>query len=67
VSIWTGGKRKGVHEDRGVSRASLPLFRGQCHFGQVRDITQLDDAELARILRDEPRRLCGHCFPVVDR
>lgn len=74
MSVWVLGTRKGVHEDTGVSRANRPLFRRQCNVSATPNEgglgvveTPLGDEELARVLLFEPRRLCGHCFPTVDR
>ena len=71
MATWVSGRRRAVHEDRGVSRANRPLFHGRC--GVDDSLTaafpprEIDDTELARIAREEPRRLCGHDFPTVNR
>lgn len=74
MSAWELGTRKAIHEDIGVSRANRPMFRGQCHVQATPNETGLGVQEqplttvaLATILTDEPRRLCGHCFPTRDR
>lgn len=71
MAVWVTGRRRAVHKDRGVSRASRPLFFGRCGVDAslmaLFPVREIDDAELAEIIRDEPRRLCGHDFPTRDR
>jgi hypothetical protein len=71
MATWVSGRRRAVHQDRGVSRASRPLFFGRCDVDDTLTAAfpprEIDDTELARITREEPRRLCGHCFHTPDR
>lgn len=71
MAAWIVGKRRAVHEDRGVSRAGWPLFNGRCHVNAspfaLFPPREIDDTELARIVREEPRRLCGHDYPTRNR
>lgn len=66
MAVWETGRRRAVHRDRGVSRASRPLFFGRCGVDAALTamfpIREIDDVELAGITRDTPRRLCSHCM-----
>lgn len=68
---WVSGRRRAVHVNNAVSRASRPLaiFRGRCSvdtsLGAPFPPMMISNEELARITREEPRRLCGHCVPTV--
>lgn len=55
------GRRKGVHR-----LVDDPKASGSCNVGAFSD-AYLTAEEFGRIAFDDPRRLCAHCFPSVDR
>lgn len=55
------GRRKGVHR-----LVDDPKASGSCHVGTFSD-EYLTAEQFAAIVMDDPRRLCGHDYPVKDR
>lgn len=56
------GVRGGVHR-----LADDPKLTGSCHVDDAWRGPELTADEFAEIASEDPRRLCGHCYPVSDR
>jgi hypothetical protein len=56
------GRRQSVH--RLLNDVDL---MGRCHQDEASFTGNITASEFAKITKDDPRRLCGHCYPTVDR
>lgn len=56
------GRRQSVHR-----LADDEELMGRCHVDEAKVGSYLTIPEFSEIVETQSRRLCGHCYPVVDR